>query len=450
MSGAISCARQWSAACRYDPAGSRPGMVPSLRIAVLAPMLFGIVCAPAQQPKDLHADVERALAKARPALLAHLAAVDSPGVRGGELALVLLAAIHDGVDPADKLVVAAGKRLVKANLGETYDLALRLIVLDAMPSVADRVELARRDARELLGNRASDGGFTYDAEMQRQDLSNTQYAALGLRAAAALGVAIERGVWTRLASAIGDTQGSYGGFDYGRGHTTGADGGYASMTAAGIAVLAICRQQLGAGKHAERLDQRIQRGWQWFERHPQKIGSAQERWSFYFHYGLERAAILCDVTQVGNVDWYEKGARMLLAMQLAGGGWTSDTDGYRGVELDKGRGNGTPTAFAVLFLRRKFQKATPVTPRTATLAGLGPHATAAAVDECTAELVRRGKEALFDVVRALRSEVVPQRRSAAAALQSISGQQFGFDPERDELANRDALRAIELWYLRNR
>jgi len=426
-------------------------MVAFRSIGVLAAAFVGFGVTIAQAPADLRSEVQRALAAARPALLEHVALVDRGGVRPGELALLVLAAIHDGVDPSDAVLASAIRRLVKANPEETYDLALRLLVLEALPALADRGAIARRDARELLSNRARDGGFTYASPMQRQDLSNTQYAALGLRAAVSLGVGVDRAVWSKMAATIGEAQSPGGGFEYGRGHVRGADGGYASMTAAGIAVLAICRQQLGDGPHRERLDRCIQDGWTWFERHPQTIGAADQHWSFYFHYGLERAAILCDVVTIGNVDWYETGARMLVGSQLAGGGWRSETDRYSGVEAANGRGDGVPTAFAILFLRRKFQKGpTPITPSTPTLAALGPHASAESVAACVSELTRRGKAALFETVRALRSDVVTRRRAAAAAFVAITGQSFAFDPELDEDANCDALRAIELWYLKNR
>ena len=62
----------------------------------------------------------------------------------------------------------------------------------------------------------------------------------------------------------------------------------------------------------------------------------------------------------------------------------------------------------------------------------------------------RGKAAMPEVLAALRSEVGPQRRAAAAALATIAGESFGYDPAKDAEQNRDAVRAAELWYLRNR
>ncbi len=401
---------------------------------------------------DLTARINHALDEARPALLAHLHEACGEGTRAGELALVLLAAVHDGVPVTHKTMVTAMKRLAAAKPDQTYDVALRLLVLEACPEFPDRLKLAKADGRTLLEHRNNEGTFQYMKRPAGWDLSNTQYGALGLRAAAALGVTVERVVWSKLAAEVGKQQDSYGGFGYEDRHGDGQVG-YASMTAAGIAVLAICQQALGEEPDPKKpLQQRINRGWQWFVAHADTLGSPKERWSYYFHYGLERAAILTDVKTLANgVDWYAVGARMLVDAQDTGGGWRSQTDGYPGGQLSGGRGAAVPTSFAVLFLRRKFQKVVaPITPHVVTLASLGPKAKDADVDACAAELLRRGKSAMDDLVKGLRGEHETQRRAACKALAGIAGDTFGFDPARDQDANRDAVHKAELWYLRNR
>jgi len=425
--------------------------------------VLGAASVPAQSD-DLVARVNRALDEARPALLAHLREANLGRSRVGELALLLLAAVHDGVPATDPVVAAAVRVLAKAEPTETYDLALRLLVLEAMAEFPDRAALAKRDCRRLLRNRDDSGAFSYSEGAVRWDLSNTQYAALGLRAAKALGAPIERSVWTRLAKEVGDQQDSYGGFGYARG--PGGEGNrkgdrgvdwrgdsYASMTAAGIAVIAICRQALGEDEQGTPLHKLLVRGWQWFDRNVAAIGSADERWSYYFHYGLERAAILCDVEKVAGQDWYARGAGMFVRDQLPGGGWRSATDGGGGIvgAAQRGRGQPVATAFAVLFLRRKFQKvAGPITPRPVEITAVGPDSGDADVDTCAAELVRRGKAALPEVLHALRSEILPRRRAAAKALLGIAGESFGYDPARDPEQNREAIKKAELWHLRNR
>jgi hypothetical protein len=415
----------------------------------LAPLLALAATGLARGQDALHERVNHALSEARPALLAHLAAASDAGTRPGELALVVLAGAHDGLTLDDAVFARAVQRLAKARPTETYDVALRLMVCEAIAAFPDRDDVAKRDCKELLQHRHKSGTFGYGRTPGGWDLSNTQYSVLGLRSAHALGVDVERSVWQRLATAIGAQQDEAGGFNYGQSNS-GFDS-YPSMTVAGIGVLAICRQQLDANGDAPAvLDARIDNGWKWLARNAASIGSPKERWSYYFHYGLERAAILCDVQKVGDVDWYATGASMLCDEQLPGGGWRSTADGYPGGNLSNGRGTLVPTSFAVLFLRRKFQKvAAPLTHRVVALANVGPATKPADVDACAAGLVKRGKAALPEVFHALRSDVEPQRRAAATALHGIAGDTFGYDPARDHAANRDALRKAELWFLKN-
>jgi len=420
------------------------------------PLLFAVAAcfsgSVVGQNADLRSKINDALDMARPALLAHLKEASKHGTRPGELALLALAALHDGVPRDAKELDAALERLAKAKPDQTYDLALRLLVCEACPTFPDRDDVVEDDTRDLLRHVGKNGGFQYYARPSGWDLSNTQYGALGLRAARAMGEKVPDRIWKKMAREVGDQQTSYGGFGYvprkgGRGDA------YASMSAAGIAVLAICREALGDGhSHSKQIGERIDKGWQWFHKNAAGIGSTRERWSYYFHYGLERAAILCDVDKIqGQVDWYSLGARMLVDEQLPGGGWRSTTDGHPGGHLSDKRGDAVPTAFAVLFLRRKFQKLSgPITERVVRLVNIGPRSKDKDVEACAEQLAARGKEAMPDVIAALRSEIEPQRRAAAQALLRITGEDFGYDADKDRDGNRAAVRAVELWFLKNR
>ena len=84
----------------------------------------------------------------------------------------------------------------------------------------------------------------------------------------------------------------------------------------------------------------------------------------------------------GKTDWHAKGARMLIEDQRSGGGWSSSQDVFPGSHLSNGRGDSVPTAFAVLFLRRRFQKnAGPITGSVVRLANIGPRSGPAAVED---------------------------------------------------------------------
>ncbi|MEY4675423.1 MAG: hypothetical protein RL148_3207 [Planctomycetota bacterium] len=388
--------------------------------------------------------VRSALDRARPALLSHLEAAQP----AGELLLVTYAALHDGVKPTDPVLAAALDRVAKARLATTYELALRLMVLAADAEFPERDDLSRKDLEELLDHQ-SGGVFGYTANGGGGDLSNTQYGVLGLRAAASMGRTVPERTWQRIESAVAGWQNKDGGWGYsGRGQAS-----YASMTAAGIAVLQVCRTALGKRSEGDaRRKQRIEDGWEWFATNPRDIGNWNAHWCLYFHYGLERAAILSDLQVVGTVDWYAVGAEMLLRQQLDGGGWASAQEGLHARPGEPGRGNAVSTAFAVLFLRRAFQKVPgPLTGgRAPSLPMLGESSTPQEVRACGEELAGRGVLGLEIVLKALRDPLLQRRQAAHTALLAVCGEDFGYDPQRDAEANAVALRKADLWYLRNR
>ncbi len=402
------------------------------------------------QADDLQEQVHRALDRARPALLEHLRTATRRDAGGpGLLALLCLAALHDGVPVTDADLDKALRQLGEAEIHETYALALRLMVMEAHATFPDRARRAEADARVLL--RCQRGGlFAYTPNGGDGDLSNTQYGALGLRAAASMGVDIKARVWTELLAAVMEMQDYDGGFGYrpeGR-----RNAAYPSMTAAGIAVLEIARQALEQdNRSVAKVKTQLKKAWNWMDKHVGALGNAETRSCYYFHYGLERAAILSDVTEVGGGDWYRLGARMMVRDQLGGGGWNSANDLTRGMRLGD-RGDPVVTAFAVLFLRRAFRKvAGPITgPRAPALPQLDEQATAADVAACAAHLVSRGVAVLPEVLKALWSDVRPRRQAAARALRGIAGDDFGYVAEREPDQNRDAIRRAELWYLKNR
>lgn len=422
-------------------------------------VLLAAAAAPAQGD-ELQRQIQAALDRARPLLLRHLQQLGggrgpAPGATPGVLALSCLAALHDGIPADDRALAAALERLARADLSDTYELSLRLMVLEAHAGFPDRVRLAERDTERLLRCRTG-GLFSYRFGNRGHggDLSNTQYGALGLRAAASIGVKIEPRVWHDLLAAVVDMQDYDGGFGYsgraaGRGRVSNA---YPSMTVAGIAVLEICDQATrAAGRRPAGIAGRIAKAWDWMGRQAAAIGNPDTRACYYFHYGLERAAILSDRTEVGGRDWYRTGAEMMVHSQLADGGWRSRTDLVHGL-VQNGASNEVVTAFAVLFLRRAFQRvAGPITgPRGPSLAQLAEQSSDADVTAAARLLAGRGMTAMEEILKALWSEVRPRRRAAASALTILAGQDFGYDPLRDPDSNRAAIRAAELWYLRNR
>jgi hypothetical protein len=341
-------------------------------------------------------------------------------------------------------------RLARFQVTSTYGLALRLMIMSEHAEFPDRELLSKRDAKLLLERQGDHGCFGYRPNEGWWDLSNTQYAALGLRAARALGVEIHATVWRGMLEEVIRAQTQDGGFGYRA--TVGRTSAYSSMTVAGIAVLEICRQALALeGAADSRVTSAIDEAWEWMAKHKSDVGNPDTRFSLYFHYGLERAAILGERKEVGGIDWYERGARMLIRMQRKHGGFIGREE-MRPVTNGQ-RGNPVDTAFAVLFLRRAFQRKLegPATPSAGFLSHTLPaSASAAEIAAAAARDARRGEIAVPELLRALRDDVLARRKAAVLALWRIAGADFGYHPHRSVAGNADALRRAEEWWTARR
>ena len=116
-----------------------------------------------------------------------------------------------------------------------------------------------------------------------------------------------------------------------------------------------------------------------------------------------------------------------------------------------GRGALVPTSFAVLFLRRKFQKVpAPITPGGLALDRLDASTPPAEFAACVLAQVRRGEAGLVTVVDQLRSSVPRRRYAALVSLQMIAGSTFGFRASAGSGDNAAALQRIEVWLLERR
>ena len=384
--------------------------------------------------------VDAALDLARPQLL-ELARTRL----GGELALICLALVHDKVPHDDETLASAVERLDATKLTGTYELSIRLMVMAAMPQYPDRDRAARRDLKRLLRNQTPYGGFGYQATGSNWDLSNTQYGALGMRAAVALGCEIKQTPWKRLRRAAARSQRSDGGFSY---RTTGG-GSTPPMTVAGIAVLEICGQHLSTRGVATKLGARLKKGWAWMEAHVAAIGGPEYGHPYYFHYGLERAAILSGISTVAGTDWYAAGAERLLRDQGKDGTWNPAHMRLPAARAGRIPVNAVATSFAVLFLRRQFQRRlTPVTQGGGFLTrGLPDDATDEQIARAVELDVGRGLRAVPDLLKALRSSILSRRKAAALSLAKISGKDFGFHPYREPSESVEAVKAAERWWL---
>ena len=313
--------------------------------------------------------------------------------RLGYTALMTLALIVGGVPVEDEAIERALEAMRPMPITGTYDAGTLLLLLHARygtpqnawsdPPVDDKgaakvdegcaERLPKNDrawmqkAVTFLIENQIDGHWRYPEG--GMDLSNTQYALLGLWAAARCGFEVPESVWTSSLMWLLSTQASTGrpvklyvnevrgdyrvvwtqdarerGWRYMEDHPyTG------SMTTAGIACLAICQEHLwGSRRFPAKLRKRvrasIEDGLAWMQEHfdvkanPGAAGDPKQHLTYYL-YGMERAGLLARARFMGRYDWYFEGATYLLESQQGSGSWD-----YFDYLRD--------TAFAILFLKR--------------------------------------------------------------------------------------------------
>lgn len=249
----------------------------------------------------------------------------------GTTALVVLALHAAGFDRRDKRMQAALDYLQKAPVPETtYDAGLVAMALEALGAKRYRRHITAC-ARRLLETQLDAGLWGYPTG--NGDNSNTQYAVLGLRAAARAGVRIRRSTWKKIGEYFLEHRCADGGFSYA---VQPAARGSSSMTAAGVSCLLICLEN---GKFGEEDASAIR---EVVEEAFQALGAVMklDKDTLYALYAIERSGVLGQRKVIGGKPWYVPGARRLVDDQGRDGLWRGN---YAEV---------VETAFAILFLKR--------------------------------------------------------------------------------------------------
>ncbi len=322
------------------------------------------------------------------------------GYRNSDV-LILWTFIHAGVPQNDPRFQQLFESSMNEPLDKTYKVALLAMCLEEIDRVKHQEKIAQC-AQFLVDNQCQNGQWSYGSptefvkdvkvpepaksvataarprEMTQEgkpkvvqhvavkkmkegpgsgDNSNTQYAALGLRACFDAGVMIPEGVVLLAVKWLRESQfpdrkkdkdgkelkhppvpsgvsGKIEGWNY-KDEATDERSPYHAMTAGGLGSLLIYNYMLG---RASKSDSFCKAGLNWLARHYQIAP-----WNTYYMYALERACIYANTEKLAEHVWYRDGANAYLKGQNADGSWGKDTDWF----------NTTwDTCFAILFLRR--------------------------------------------------------------------------------------------------
>jgi hypothetical protein len=231
----------------------------------------------------------------------------------GQTALGVLGLRAAGIPPDDPTMTKAVEFLLSERTGDArgvYETSLKVMALESVDAKRYQDEIAA-GARYLMRAQQGSGGWSYTAG-GRTDNSNSQFALLGLNAAAQAGVEVPSAVWRGARDYFLRGQVADGGWGY----QISAAQSYGSMTAAGVASLFICDMWLHVqgGRCGVYVDDRpVERGLVWLaQRFSVTRNPDYGRWKFYYLYALERVGVILAQRNFGRHDWYREGVEHLV------------------------------------------------------------------------------------------------------------------------------------------
>ena len=323
--------------------------------------------------------------------------------------LILWTYLHAGVPENDPQVQALLKEMLEAPLQIVYRVALQAMILEELDRVRYQGRI-RLCAQFLVDNQCVNGQWSYGTpspaivgtpsegarpveiatgardfagprekpkvtrklpvQKTREgpptgDNSNSQYAALGLRACRDAGIKIPREVlvrakrwWVESQHKSDDREPNTvitGGGDDGRPRgwcycsAKGHHDPYGSMTAGAVGTVAIFDMMLDFNWKS---DKTVKDGLAWLAKNysvtenkgPCQHNPDPKAFWLYYMYALERAGILVGAEKIGGHDWYQEGAQEIVAAQQGNGSWKSSAYVHNHPIPE--------TCFAILFLKR--------------------------------------------------------------------------------------------------
>lgn len=274
---------------------------------------------------------------------------------GGQTALCVYTLLKAGLPPAHPGIQRGLAHLTSVRPDKVYVAGAMLMALAETGDGKHRPQMERIVADLLEGQR---GSWDYPRKPNEtalhgdQDLSITQFALLGLRAAAHAGVKVPAAAWQdalrtvpryqERARSIGEgkQKTEVAGFRY---HLNSAGPSTGSMTTAGLSCLWVARDGVGRlpVELGRQVDDAMRLGRNWLDHNfdtRDNPGFKGQRWLYYL-YGVERASAFYQVAYWGGRPWYLDGAQVLIEKQNDDGAWAQP-------EAESG------TCFAILFLKR--------------------------------------------------------------------------------------------------
>ena len=342
-------------------------------LAALAVLMVGMQ----ENVPPPQADIEKAIKAGTQVLIARcqggLPDVPVNNIKGFDFnALILYTLVHSGIGLQDDTVQMLLAKVLGAPLVRTYQVALTAAALAAIDPVKYQAKLAQC-AQYLVDGQCDNGqwgyGDPYDPPMKPADgganrtiakiqikrikklgpltgdNSNSQYAALGMKACAAGGCDFEAATLNRAIEWWEKSQQGDGGWSY---DTEGAFqkqlGVYGSMTAGAVSSLIMLKQIKNADYKAASS---VTKGLAWMAENFTVENNARakpvsEAWRHYYLYAMERVGDLYPTEKIGKRAWYAIGATHLLKTQISDGSW-------KGTNTDLVIAD---TCFALLFLER--------------------------------------------------------------------------------------------------
>ncbi|MBI2930079.1 MAG: terpene cyclase/mutase family protein [Planctomycetes bacterium] len=301
--------------------------------------------------------------------------------------LVLYTLYHAGVDPKHEVFQKLLKNILETPLEHTYCVSLQAMFLSEFAPAKYQWRL-KQCCQFLVDSQCKNGQWHYNAfvpqdkdaptggnsketpslsvrprqaqpvspkkpekviQIQRRvkaekevgDNSNSQYAALGLRACIEANVHPPAETLKDALRWLEGAQNNDDGWSYvGKGEQASVG----SMTIGSVGCIVIYKHYL---KQNWRTDRRVQQGLKWLIKNwtVRENPGTKERfvWLYYYLYAVERAGLLMGMDKFGTIDWYGDGAKFLLQAQRQDGSW------YEG---NSWGGPIKDTCFAILFLRR--------------------------------------------------------------------------------------------------